>query len=476
MNPQSEAEKKMQTSSSSREVKPSEKTWAVDGAVPVDPIKKGCNPPELRLIDKLLNVDNLNEAFLKVVGNKGAAGVDGMEVGDLKLFLRKNWTTIEGQLKQGKYQPQSVKKVEIPKPDGGVRMLGIPTVLDRLIQQALLQVLTPIWEPIFSDNSFGFRPGRKAIDAVNRAKEYQDDGYRIVIDIDLSKFFDEVPHQRLMSKIMLKTPGEWEIHKLIHRYLLAGMMKDGIVEGREKGTPQGSPASPILSNIVLDELDKELEKRGHRHTRYADDCNVYVKTRRAGERAFASIQNFIENKMKLKVNKEKSAVDRPVKRKFLGFSFYYKKGNSMGIRVAPKSVIRLKETIKSLCQQGRGQKLPVFIFRRLNPVIRGWFNYYRYADMKTLAHELDEWLRHRLRNILWRQWKRNWTRFTNLRKAGLSEQRAIRSVFNQRGPWFNSGAPHMNQALPKKYFDGLRLFSFVDGLKAFHANQTAQPT
>jgi RNA-directed DNA polymerase len=279
MNQQSKAEKKVGTSSSSREAKSPEETRALGGAVSVGPIKKGCNPPELRLIDRLLNVDNLNDAFIKVVDNRGSAGADGMEVGDLKLFLRKNWEAIEGQLRQGKYQPQPVKKVEIPKPDGGVRMLGIPTVLDRFIQQSLLQVLTPIWEPIFSDNSFGFRPKRKAIDAINRAKEYQDEGYRIVIDIDLSKFFDEVPHQRLMSKIMLKTPGEWEIHKLIHRYLLTGMMKDGMLEDREKGTPQGSPASPILSNIVLDELDKELEKRGHRHTRYADDCNVYVKTR-----------------------------------------------------------------------------------------------------------------------------------------------------------------------------------------------------
>lgn len=271
MNQQSEAEKKMQTSSSPKEAKPPEEERASGGAVPVEPIKKGCNPPELRLMDKLLNIDNLNEAFMKVVDNKGAAGADGMEVGDLKVFLRSNWATIEQQLKQGKYMPKPVKKVEIPKPDGGVRMLGIPTVLDRFLQQALLQVLTPIWEPTFSDNSFGFRPGRKAIDAVNRAKSYQEEGYRVVIDMDLSKFFDEIPHDRLMSKIMLKTPGEREIHKLIHGFLTAGMVKDGKLEARLRGTPQGGPLSPILSNIVLDELDKELEKRGHRFCRYADD-------------------------------------------------------------------------------------------------------------------------------------------------------------------------------------------------------------
>ncbi|HEY0299393.1 MAG TPA: reverse transcriptase domain-containing protein [Arachidicoccus sp.] len=280
------------------------------------------------------------------------------------------------------------------------------------------------------------------MDAVKRAKQYQDAGYRIVIDMDLSKYFDEFPHQRLMSRIMSKTPGEWEIHKLLHQYLLAGMMKDGIIEEGEKGTPQGSPAIPLLSNIVLDELDKELEKRGRRPVRHADDCNIYVKTRRAGERAFASIQHFIEHKMRLKVNKDKSKVDRPVKRKFIGFSFYYKKG-CMGIRVAPKSVERLKATIKGLFKQGRGSHIPVFIFTKLNPVIRGWFNYYRPSDMKTIAKELDERIRHRLRNILWRQWKRNWTRFTNLRKAGLSEEHAARSAFNQRGPWFNSGASHL---------------------------------
>ncbi|AYD46365.1 group II intron reverse transcriptase/maturase [Arachidicoccus soli] len=477
MNQQSEAEKKVEKSSSSRDVKPPEEARALDGAVAGDRIEKGSNPPELRLIDKLLNIDNLNEAFIKVVDNKGAAGVDGMEVGDLKLFLRKNWPTIEQQLKQGKYKPQPVKKVEIPKPDGGVRMLGIPTVLDRFLQQALLQVLTPIWEPTFSDNSFGFRPGRKAIDAVKRAKGYQEEGYRIVIDMDLSKFFDEIPHDRLMSKIMLKTPGEREIHKLIHGYLTAGMMKDGLIEDRSKGSPQGSPCSPLLSNIVLDELDKELEKRGHRFCRYADDVNVYVKTKRAGDRAAASIQNFVEKKMKLKVNKEKSKVDRPVKRKFLGFSFYYKKGKQMGIRVAPKSVTRLKETLRDLFHQGRGRSLPGFIHNDLNPVIRGWFNYYRPADMKSLSQDLDEWIRHRLRNILWRQWKRNWTRFLNLRKGGLSEEHAVRSAFNQRGPWFNSGASHMNLAFPKKYFDELRLFSFVDAYKVYTASQeSSSPT
>ncbi|MGF7233245.1 group II intron reverse transcriptase/maturase [Arachidicoccus sp.] len=471
MNQQSEAEKKMMTSSSSREVKPPEEEMSLGGAVPVDPIKKGCNPPELRLIDKLLNIDNLNEAFIKVVDNKGAAGIDGMEVGDLKLFLRKNWQTLEQQLKDGKYKPQPVKKVEIPKPDGGVRMLGIPTVLDRFLQQALLQVLTPIWEPVFSDNSFGFRPGRKAIDAVNRAKGYQEEGYRIVIDMDLSKFFDEIPHDRLMSKIMLKTPGEQEIHKLIHRYLTAGMMKGGKLEGRLKGTPQGGNLSPLLSNIVLDELDKELEERGHRFCRYADDVNVYVKTQRAGERVAASIQDFVEKKMKLKVNKDKSKVDRPANRKFLGFSFYYKEGKQMGIRVAPKSVTRIKERLRDLFHKGRGRNLAGFIHKDLNPVIRGWFNYYRPADMKSLSKDLDEWIRHHLRNILWRQWKRNWTRFLNLRKGGLSEEHAVRSAFNQHGPWSNSGASHMNLGFPKKYFDELRLFSFLDAYKAYKASQ-----
>jgi RNA-directed DNA polymerase len=342
-------------------------------------------------------------------------------------------------------------------------MLGIPTAVDRLISQAILQVLTPIWEPTFSDHSYGFRPGRSAADAVRKAQAYQNEGLKIVVDIDLSKFFDEVNHARLMSRIMERTPGQWQLHRLIHRYLQAGMMEGGVLQERDKGTPQGSPLSPLLSNIVLDELDKELEKRGHKFVRYADDCNVYVSKQRSGERVYASLTRFLENKMRLKVNKEKSKVDQPKNRKFLGFSFYYKKGG-IGIRIAPSSIERLHKGIKTLCRQGRGWNLNRFIKELLNPYLRGWVNYYRIADAKKVMDELDQWIRRRLRLTMWRQWKRNWTRRNKLIAAGLSEQRAVESAFNDRGPWWNSGASHMNQAFPKRHFQKLELISLLDKL------------
>ncbi len=281
------------------------------------------------------------------------------------------------------------------------------------------------------------------------------------MDIDLSKFFDEVNHQRLMSRIMEQTPGEWQLHRLIDRYLKAGIMEGGLVEAREKGTPQGSPLSPLLSNIVLDELDKELEKRGHKFVRYADDCNVYVAKQRSGERVYASLTRFLENKMRLKVNKEKSKVDKPRNRKFLGFSFYGKKGG-VGIRIAPASMERIYKKVKALCRQGRGRNLGQFIKDQLNPYLRGWINYYRIADAKTITGQLDEWIRRRLRLIMWRQWKRRWTRRNKLIAAGLTEQRAVESAFNDRGPWWNSGASHMNHAFPRHYFQKLELVSLFD--------------
>jgi RNA-directed DNA polymerase len=413
------------------------------------------------LINEVVSRANMLEAYQRVMSNKGSAGVDGMQVPQLKVYLKTNWETIKMELESGTYEPKPVRKVEIPKPGGGNRMLGIPTVVDRLINQAVLQVLSTIWEPTFSDHSYGFRPGRSAADAVHKAQSYQNAGMRIVVDIDLSKFFDEVNHARLMSKVMLRTPGEWQLHRLIHRYLKAGIMEGGIAQTREKGTPQGSPLSPLLSNIVLDELDKELEQRGHKFVRYADDCNIYVKKQRSGERVYASLTNFLEKKMKLKVNKEKSKVDQPKNRKFLGFSFYRWKGETK-IRVAPPSIERLRTGVKDLCRQGRGWNLGRFVKERLNPYLRGWVNYYRISDAKTVFEELDQWIRRRLRVIMWRQWKRNWTKRNNLMAAGLSEQRAVQSAFNRRGPWWNSGASHMNQAFPKQFFLNLGLVSLLD--------------
>lgn len=296
---------------------------------------------------------------------------------------------------------------------------------------------------------------------MEQAKAYQEQGYKYVVDMDLSNFFDEVNHRRLMSRIMEKTWGEWQLHRLIDRYLKAGIMEGGVLEPRSKGTPQGSPLSPLLSNIVLDELDKELEKRGHKFVRYADDCNVYVKTRRSGERAYASLTRFLEGKMRLKVNKEKSKVGWPGRLKFLGFSFYWKKGG-VGICVSRESYRRFKRELKRLFRQGRGRNIGRFITEQLNPHLRGWLNYYRIADMKGIAEELDEWIRRRLRVVMWRQWKRRWTRRLRLMAGGLSEERAVQSSFNDRGPWWNSGASHMNEAFPKKYFRHLGLESLLD--------------
>ena len=433
-----------------------------DGADTTVPIIEKPTPAIKNLMAQVLSKPNMLIAYKRVVSNKGAAGVDGMQVEGLMPYLKTNWDNVKAQLEQGIYIPKPVRKVEIPKPGGaGMRMLGIPTAVDRLINQAIQQVLSPIWEETFSESSYGFRPGRSAADAVRKAQSYQEEGLKVVVDIDLSKFFDEVNHSRLMSRIMERTPGEWQLHRLIDRYLKAGIMEGGITEVREKGTPQGSPLSPLLSNIVLDELDKELEKRGHKFVRYADDCNVYVAKQRSGDRVYASLTRFLENKMRLKVNKEKSKVDKPRNRKFLGFSFYGKKGG-VGIRIAPASLARVYKKVKALCRQGRGWNLGRFIKELLNPYLRGWINYYRIADAKTITEQLDEWIRRRLRLIMWRQWKRRWTRRNKLIAAGLTEQRAVESAFNDRGPWWNSRASHMNHAFPRRYFQKLELVSLLD--------------
>ena len=433
-----------------------------NGADTSVPITGEPTPAIKDLMAQVLSKPNMLMAYQRVVGNKGAAGVDGMKVETLKPYLQTHWHLIKEQLENGIYYPKPVRKVEIAKPGGGgMRMLGIPTALDRLITQAIQQVLSPIWEETFSDGSYGFRPGRSASDAVKQAQTYQEAGLKIVVDIDLSKFFDEVNHSRLMSRLMERTPGEWQLHRLVHRYLKAGIMEGGLTCSRDKGTPQGSPLSPLLSNIVLDELDKELERRGHKFVRYADDCNVYVSKQRSGERVYASLTRFLESKMRLKVNKEKSKVDKPRNRKFLGFSFYSKQGG-VGIRIAPASVERAYKKVKALCRQGRGWNLGRFIKELLNPYLRGWVNYYRLADAKSIVEQLDEWIRRRLRLILWRQWKRRWTRRNKLMAAGLSEQRAVESAFNDRGPWWNSGASHMNHAFTKRYFQKLELVSLLN--------------
>jgi RNA-directed DNA polymerase len=419
------------------------------------------NPETMELIERLVERGNMLEAYERVMGNRGAAGVDKMTVLDLKPWLRTHWPEVKERLLAGTYRPDAVRGVEIPKPNGGKRQLGIPTVVDRLIQQALHQVLSPIFEPVFSPNSYGFRPGRGAHDAILKAKEFQLAGKRWVVDIDLAKFFDEVNHDLLMARIAKKVKDK-KILKLIRRYLQAGIMKDGVVWDRDKGTPQGGPLSPLLSNIMLDAMDKELEKRGLSFCRYADDCNIYVASQRAGERVMASISRFIEDKLKLKVNREKSAVARPWERKFLGYSFTNQRQTR--IRVAEASIDRFKVKVKDLYRGAQGRSLGRFVTETLNPLIRGWIQYYSLAETKQFAEELDGWLRRKLRCILWRQWKKPWTRLKRLMGRGWPEKEAVRSAFNQRGPWWNSGAKHMNFAFPKKYFDSVGLVSMTDRL------------
>jgi len=419
-------------------------------------------PEQLQLMERVVERPNMQRAYSRVKRNKGAPGVDGMSVGQLGSFLRAHWPKIKERLREGSYEPKAVRRVAIPKASGGLRLLGIPTVLDRLIQQALHQVLSPLFEPEFSEHSFGFRPGRSAHQAVLQAKQYQHDGKRWVVDMDLAQFFDEVNHEKLMAKVGRKVK-DWRVKKLIQRYLRAGVLSGGVVSVPAKGTPQGGPLSPLLSNIVLDELDRELERRGHCFCRYADDCNIYVGSRKSGERVMVSVTRFVEQRLKLRVNRDKSAVARPWQRKFLGYTFSW---HLMArIRVAKTSINRLKSNLRVLFRKGRGRNLGQFIQQDLNPVIRGWINYFRLSEFRGFAEDLDKWLRRHLRCILWRQWKHRWRRFQMLMKLGLPEVRAARSAFNQRGPWFNAGASHMNQALPKRYFDQSGLISMLQKLQ-----------
>jgi RNA-directed DNA polymerase len=397
-------------------------------------------------------------AYERVLRHKGAAGVDGMTVGGLKAHLKAHWPEIREQLREGRYTPLAVRKVEIPKPGGGKRMLGIPTVQDRLIQQALHQVLSPVFDKTFSNHSYGFRPGRSAAQAVQQARCYIEEGRRWVVDADLEKFFDRVNHDILMSRVAREVKDK-RILKLIRSYLQAGMMEGGVVTARSEGTPQGGPLSPLLSNILLTDLDRELERRGHRFCRYADDCNIYVNSKRAGDRVLASMTRFLETQLMLRVNQEKSAVDRPWKRVFLGYTVCQRKYN-VRLKVASKSVQRLKAQLKVLFRSGRGRSIRTTI-ATLAPMLRGWVNYFRYAGAKGIFEELDGWIRRRLRLLLWRQWKRSITRARNLMRLGISEARAWRSATNGRGPWWNSGASHLNQALPKKLFDRLGLESLM---------------
>jgi len=408
------------------------------------------------LMEKLVTRSNMTKAFKRVTKNKGAPGIDNIPVENLKGHLRESWEQIKQELMGGTYQPMPVKRVEIPKPNGGVRKLGIPTTTDRLIQQALHQILTPIFEPTFSDNSFGFRERRSAQQAITRAKGFITQGKRWVVDMDLEKFFDKVNHDILMERIRRKVKDP-KILNLIRKYLRAGVMERGIVTANREGTPQGGPLSPLLSNIILTDLDKELERRGHSFCRYADDCNIYVHSEKAGNRVLVSITKFIEKKLQLKVNRDKSAVDRPWRRKFLGFSFTSRKKST--IRVHEKSVKNIKLKVKELCRIGRGHNIKTFIKEKLNPVIRGWGNYFKCADAYTYAKELDAWIRRRLRVILWRQWGKIRVKYRKLVSKGICNEQAYMMANSSKGAWKMSGFSTMAEAIPYTYFEELGLVS-----------------
>lgn len=409
----------------------------------------------LGLMEEVLRRENLMAAYRRVLSNGGSGGVDGRSVEELAEQIRAEWPEIREALLSGTYEPSPVLRVNIPKPGGGKRELGIPTVMDRTIQQALLQALTPIFDPTFSEDSYGFRPGRSTHQAVERAREHIAAGHRWVVDLDLEKFFDRVNHDVLMARVA-KRVRDKRVLRVIGRYLRAGTMEGGVTSPRREGTPQGGPLSPLLSNILLDDLDKELERRGHRFVRYADDFQVFVKSRRAGERVMATLERFLAKRLRLSVNRDKSAVDRPWKRKFLGYGTTTNKEPKL--KPAPESVKRLKLKLKDLFRRGRGWSLARTI-RELNPILRGWAAYYRLSDVSGVFEELDTWIRRRLRLILWRQWKRPRTRLKELRKRGLAEGRAAKSAYNGRGPWWNAGSSHMNHAVPTRMLSQMGLVS-----------------
>ena len=413
-----------------------------------------------QLMEAVVERENMWLALKQVERNKGAAGVDNMTVEQLRAYLREHWPGIKAELLAGEYQPQPVRKVEIPKAGSkGMRMLGIPTVIDRLIQQALQQVLSPLFEPGFSESNYGFRPQRSAQQAVLKAREYVREGRRWVVDIDLEKFFDRVNHDVLMSRLAWRIKDK-RVLRLIRRYLQAGMMSNGLATARREGTPQGGPFSPLLSNILLDELDKELERRGHKFCRYADDCNIYVQSRSAGERVMKSITSFLEQRLRLKVNAEKSAVARPWERKFLGYSMTSNREPRQ--KVARESVKRLKEKLREIFRRGKGRNLAKLIEVELTPLLRGWMNYFRLAAVKGIFEELDSWIRRKLRCLIWRQWKCTLARAKGLMRRGLREAQAWESATNGRGPWWNAGASHMHAAFPKSFFDRCGLLSLLE--------------
>jgi group II intron reverse transcriptase/maturase len=396
------------------------------------------------LLERIVHKENMNKAVKRVVKNRGSHGIDGMQVDALRPYLIDHGREIVETILEGRYKPNPVRRVNIPKPDGGERALGIPTVVDRVIQQAISQVLSEIYEEKFSLYSYGFRPGKSAHMALKQAKRYINEGNRYVCDIDLEKFFDRVNHDKLMHLISLEIADK-RVLKLIRAYLSAGVMENGIKVRTKEGAPQGGPLSPLLSNIMLNELDKELNRRGHKFCRYADDCNIYVKSRRAGQRVMASIKRFLECELHLKVNEKKSAVASPTRRKFLGYSFYYVK-NGVDFRVHPRSVQKLKAKIRQITNRNVSMNFEQRTHRLLE-VTRGWTNYFKMAKMKKLLVEMDRWIRRRLRACIWKTWKKIRTRYRNLIKLGIPKQKAWEFANTRKGYWRISNSPILSRSI-----------------------------
>jgi len=409
-------------------------------------------------MEAVVERENLKTALAQVKRNKGAAGIDGMSVDDLPNYLKEHWPAIRAQLLDGTYKPQPVRRVEIPKASGGVRLLGIPPVLDRLIQQAVMQELQTDWDPTFSETSFGFRPKHSAHQAVERAQAYIASGYAVVVDIDLEKFFDRVNHDVLMG-LIAKRVADKRILKLIRGFLTAGAMEGGLVSPTEEGTPQGGPLSPLLSNLMLDVLDKELERRGHRFVRYADDCDIYVRSQRAGERVMAGIERFLAKRLRLKVNKAKSAVAKPSVRKFLGFSFTG--GSEPRRRIAPQAIARFRARVRELTRRMCGRSLAQIV-KELSVYLIGWRGYFGFCQTPSVLRGLDEWLRRRLRAIAWKQWKHGRARFAELRRRGVGRDLAAQTAGSPHGPWRLSNSPALSLSLPNTYFRSLGLTSIAE--------------
>ena len=423
--------------------------------------QRGTESPAIteQLMEEVCGRENCKQALRRVKANQGSPGVDGMTVHDLPGYLKQHWPAIREQLVSGTYKPQPVRRVDLPKPEGGVRKLGIPTVLDRFVQQAVMQVLQGRWDGTFSDHSYGFRPGRSAHQAVARAQQDLAEGYRWVVDLDLEKFFDRVSHDKLMARIADRVSDQ-RLLKLIRAFLKAGVMEGGRVSPVDEGTPQGGPLSPLLSNLVLDQFDRELERRGLRFARYADDSNIYVRSRRAGERGMASITRFITTKLKLTVNARKSAVARPWERKFLGFSFTASRMPKR--RIAPQVVLRFKAKVRELTRRTRGvsvQKMAA----ELSQYLRGWLGYFGHSQTPSVLQGLEEWTRRRLRSVIWKQWKRGPVRFAELRLRGVGKDLAARTAGSVHGPWRLAHSPALAIALPNAYFDSLGIPRLTGG-------------